>query len=411
MASTLFLGSRVGFVRGAENSSGNCTEAKDVCQKFSDFWQAWNIAQDRFVDPKAVDPDKMIPGAINGMLDALGDQRHTFYMTKEQNDRWQEELSGSFEGIGAYVDLDSGVPVIVAPIEGSPAEAAGILPGDEILKINGQTTEGMLLNDVISHIKGPKGTQVKLQIRHSGEETTSDITITRAAVVVPAVELKMLPGNVADIRLTQFSENADKELSKVLTEARAQGARSVIMDVRGNPGGLLDQAIKVTGLFIKNGATALIEVQRDGSKKVYRTDNSNPMLDLPMVVLINNGSASSAEIFAGALQDEGRATVIGVPTAGTGTVTQGMRLSDGSIVQLGIAQWQTPKGRYLRREGVSPDVTVGLPATVRPATPASMKKMTDAQILQTPDLQVRRALTLLGVHEAAALAPASFWPR
>jgi carboxyl-terminal processing protease len=169
--------------------------------------------------------------------------------------------------------------------------------------------------------------------------------------------------------------------------------------------------VKVTSLLIPNGQTVLVQVKRDGSKEVFKSEEKNPFLDLPMVVLVNNGSASSAEIFAGALQDYGRATIVGVPTAGTGTVTTGLTLDDGSVVQLGIAQWQTPKGRYLRREGVTPDLTVALSAGDQLLIPSQEKKMTDAEILQSSDLQLRRGLSLLGVQDAAAAAPAAVWPR
>lgn len=411
MLMTLILGSGVNFVRGAENRGGNCTESPDVCAKFSDFWQAWNLAEERFVDPKAINSDNMISGAVNGMLDSLGDQGHTFYMTKEQAQSFQEDLQRSFEGIGAYVDMQGNVPIIVSPIDGSPAEAAGILPGDQILRVDGQTTEGLLLNDVVSRIRGPRGTKVVLQIRHAGQEGTVDLTITRASVTVQKVTWRMLPGKIAHIRLSEFSEDVDKDMRKALQDATAQGARGIIMDVRSNPGGLRDQAVKVTSLFIPSGQTVLAQVARDGTREVFKSEEKNPFLDLPMVVLVNNGSASSAEIFAGALQDYDRATIVGVPTAGTGTVTSGLALEDGSVVQLGIAQWQTPKGRHLRREGVTPDLTVALSVGDQILIPSQEKKMTDQEILQSSDLQLRSGLSLLGVQDAIAAAPAALWPR
>jgi carboxyl-terminal processing protease len=411
MALTLALGSGVGYVRGAENRTGNCTESAEVCAKFSNFWEVWNLAEDKFVDKKAIKPDEMISGAINGMLDSLGDQGHTRYLTSDQNKRFGESLQGSYEGIGAYVDVQSGFPIIVSPIEGSPAEKAGVLPGDVIVRIDGQSSEGLTVDEVVNRIKGPKGTQVRLQLRHSGEETPVDVTITRASVTVPIVTWRMLPGNVAHVRLSQFAENADKELRKALDDARAQGARALIMDVRDNPGGLVDQAVGVTSMFVPKGKPVLLEAKRDGSTEAYRSEENNPILDLPMVVLINSGSASAAEIFTGALQDYSRATVIGVPTAGTGTVLSTLRLDDGSAVLLGTAQWQTPKGRYLRREGVSPDITVGLPAGVRPLTPSIAKRLSPDELQKYADLQLQRALNLLGAGPAASTARPQVWPR
>jgi carboxyl-terminal processing protease len=411
MALTLALGSGVGYVRGAENSTGTCTESEQVCAKFRDFWEVWNLAEARFVDKKAIQPDAMIAGAINGMLDSLGDQGHTRYLTADQNQRFQEALKGSFEGIGAFVDSQGGLPTIVAPIEGSPAEKAGIRAGDTILRVDGKSTEGLTLDEVVSRIKGPKGTQVKLQVRHSGEESPVDLTITRAEVTVPIVTWRMLPGKVADIRLSQFADNADQAMRKALDEAKAQGAKALIIDLRDNPGGRLDQAISVTSLFVPKGKPVLLEAQRDGSTKTYRSDESKPYLDLPMVILINGGTASAAEIFSGAMQDYDRATLIGVPTAGTGTVLSTIALDDGSELLLGTAQWQTPKGRYLRREGVSPDVTVGLPPGATPVTPSSAKSLGDAQILNSSDIQLRKALSILGAGQSAAAFETAVVPR
>ena len=411
MALTLALGSGVGYVRGAENSTGTCTESEQVCAKFRDFWDVWNIAEARFVDKKAIKPDAMIAGAINGMLDSLGDQGHTRYLTADQNKRFQEELKGSFEGIGAFVDTQGGLPTIVAPIEGSPAEKAGIRAGDTILRVDGKSTEGLTLDEVVSHIKGPKGTQVKLQVRHSGEESPVDLTITRAEVTVPIVTWRMLPGKVADIRLSQFAENADQAMRKALDEAKVQGAKALIIDLRDNPGGRLDQATAVTSLFVPKGKPVLLEAQRDGSTKTYRSEESKPYLDLPMAVLINGGTASAAEIFSGALQDYDRATLIGVPTAGTGTVLSTIALDDGSELLLGTAQWQTPKGRYLRREGVSPDITVGLAPGANPVTPSSAKSLSDTQILNSSDIQLKKALSILGAGQSAAAFETAVVPR
>jgi carboxyl-terminal processing protease len=412
MVGTLALGFGVGNVRGAEDATGDCTESAEVCADFANFWEVWNVAEARFVDPDEIVPDDMIAGAINGMLDTLGDQGHTRYLTAEQVKRFAEDLQSSFEGIGAYVDMQGTVPVIVAPIEGSPAEAAGIKAGDLILEINGETTEGLLIDEVISRIRGPEGTEVTLTVQHAGEEGTEELTIKRASVTVPAVTWAMLPGDIAHVRLSQFAENAAAEMRAAITAAQNDGAKGIILDVRDNPGGLRDQAVQVTGMFVPKDSPVLIEVDRDGKQDVYRSEEENPFTEIPMVVLINGGSASSAEIFAGALQDYNRATVIGTPTAGTGTVLSNINIADGSAVLLGTKQWQTPKGRYLRREGVSPDITVGLEVDARALTPTLEKDMTEEEILNSQDEQVLRALDILGGgSDETAMAIPRFWPR
>jgi len=400
MGATLALGTGAGYVQGAANT-GTCTESAEICAKFSNFWTVWNIAEERFLDPEAIEPDQMIAGAINGMLDTLNDQGHTRYNTAEQFQREQESQRGNYQGIGAYVNEEGGVPVIVAPIEGSPAEAAGVQAGDVILRIDGESTEGLTIDDVVRRIRGEPGSQVTIEVRHLGEEASVELTITRAAINVPAVTWRMLPGNVAHIRLSQFSEKAKPEMQRALADAKAQGATKLILDLRNNPGGLLEQAIGVTSQFLPEGKTVLRVRDRDGTEEVYNANEANPETELPMVVLINTGSASSSEIFAGALQDHDRATIIGLQTIGLGTVISPVQLDDGSAVYIGIAEWLTPDGRELRHQGVAPDIKVALPNGVRPLTPSTAKDLTEDEILQTEDTQLRRALSVLGINTVA----------
>lgn len=399
---TLALGSGVGYVQGAaQANTGECTESADVCAKFSNFWKVWDIAENQFLDPTAAEPDKMIAGAINGMLDTLNDQGHTRYNTAEEWKAAQEDLQGTFEGIGAYVNQLGDLPVIVAPIEGSPAEAAGVQAGDIILKVDGQSTEGKSIDEIVSIIRGAPGTSVTLQLRHVNEEAPVDITITRAAVRVPAVTWRMLPGKIAHIKLSQFQQNATAEMQKALTAAKEQGAQGIVLDLRNNPGGLLDQAISVTSQFLPEGVPVLRVRDRNGKEDVYKSNESKPETELPMVVLINTGSASSSEIFAGALQDHKRATIIGLQTVGLGTVLTPRQLADGSAVYIGTAEWLTPNGQKIRNEGVKPDIKVALPIGVQALTPTTEKKLSDAEILQTEDTQLKRALSVLGVNVSA----------
>lgn len=413
IAVTLMLSSGTGYVLGASQSAvqtGECTEAAEVCAKFGNFWKVWNIAENEFLDPTAADPDKMIAGAINGMLNTLNDQGHTRYNTAEEWREAQEGLQGEYRGIGAYVNQLGDLPVIVAPIEGSPAEAAGVQAGDIILSINGESTEGLSVDEVVGKIRGEPGTQVTLELRHLDQEAPVELTITRAEIVVPAVTWRMLPGNVAHLRLSQFQEQAKADMQRALDEAKQQGARALIVDVRNNPGGLLDQAIGVSSLFLPEGTPVLRVRDRDGDEQVYDANENNPETDLPMVVLINTGSASSSEIFAGAMQDNGRARVIGLETVGLGTVLTPRQLPDGSAVYIGTAEWLTPKGRKIRHEGVEPDIKVELPSGAQALTPTTAKKLSDQEILQTEDTQIKRALSVLGVN-ASAEGPAAISAR
>jgi carboxyl-terminal processing protease len=409
MGCTLALGTGAGYVQGAA-SSGQCTESAEVCQKFSNFWKVWNIAEAQFLDPQAINHDDMISGAINGMLDTLNDRGHTRYNTAEQYQEEREDQEGRYEGIGAYINQIGDYPAVTAPIEGSPAEAAGVQAGDLILKIDGEDTLGMTVDDVVERVRGEPGTTVTLELRHLDQELPVEVTITRAAINVPAVTWTMLPGKVAHIRLSQFSQHAETEMREALDAARQQGAQKLILDLRNNPGGLLNQAIGVTSQFLPEGEVVLRIRDRDGNEEVYKANESDPELNLPMVVLINSGSASSSEIFASALQDHGRATIIGVQTIGLGTVITPVPLDDGSAVYLGTSEWLTPKSRKLRHEGVKPDITVALPSGVQSLTPSAARRLSAGEILETKDTQIQRALGLLGVTSAQD-QPTSITPR
>jgi len=400
MGTTLALGTGVGYVRGAANN-GECTESAEICAKFDNFWIVWNIAERDFLDPTAIEPDKMIAGAINGMLDTLNDQGHTRYDTAEQYQQELEQQSGEYQGIGAYVNQEGDLIVIVAPIEGSPAEAAGIEAGDIVLAVDGVATDGKTSAEVAQEIRGEPGTQVTLTVRHLDQEAPVDITITRGDIKVPAVTWTMLPGNTAHIKLSQFSEKATEEMKRALAEAKEQGAQKLILDLRNNPGGLLEQAIGVTSQFLPAGEVVLRVRGRDGEEEVRTANEANPETELPMVVLINSGSASSSEIFAGALQDHKRATIIGVDTVGLGTVISPRELDDGSAVYIGVAEWLTPNSRPLRHEGVAPDIKVTLEGDAQALTPSTARELSEEEILSTEDAQLKRALEVLGVPVVA----------
>ncbi len=369
-----------------------CPESPEVCEQFSVFWEAWELASERFVDPAAPDPAEMTSGAINGMLDSLGDNGHTRFLSADEAQQWEESLRGSFEGIGAYIDVRNGRTIIVAPIEGSPAERAGLRPGDVILAVNGEPTSGWSVDELRTRVRGPSGTSVTLRVLHPGESVPVDVTVVRAQVVVPSVNWALLPNDVALIRLSSFDDDAGKELREALTDARRQGARALILDLRNNPGGLLDQAIEVASQFLPEGTTVLIEENRAGERKVTAARRGGVALDLPLVVLINESSASSAEIVSGALQAAGRAVLIGETTFGTGTVLTPFRLSDGSRLLLGTQQWLTPDERTIRGQGIEPDEVVALGDEVALLSPGEAAALPAAELRASSDTQLARAL-------------------
>lgn len=390
LAAGIFVGS-AGF--GVFAGSG---ARKGEPEEFAVFWQAWDIVNRNFVDQDALDPTEMTYGAIRGMVSALGDEGHTAFLTPEERERQQTDLSGSFSGIGAQLGIQDQLPVIVAPFDGSPADQAGVLSGDIIMEVNGEDVTTLPLNEIVTRIRGPEGTDVTLTLLRRGQENrTVEVTITREEISVPAATWAMIPEtNVGLIRLSQFSANAAPNLIQSVEEAREAGATALIVDVRNNPGGLLEQAIRVTSQFLEEG-NVLLEEDAQGNRKAYEVERGGVVTDLPVVVLINGGSASSAEIFAGALQDHGRAQLVGETTFGTGTVLQRYVLADNSALLLGTRQWLTPDGRLIRNQGIDPDIVVDLPIEANLLAPSDMEQMTLEEIAASEDLQLGTAIELL----------------
>ena len=369
----------------------------EVPDEFDVFWQAWQIVNERFVDQEALDPTELTYGAIEGMLKALGDEGHTAFLTPKELEYQRSDISGSFSGIGARLGVKDGMPMIVAPFDGSPADLAGVKAGDIIMAVDGEDTTTWDLGQVVDNIRGPKKTEVVLTLlRLDGENSESlDISIIRDDIEVPAAEWGMIPGtNVGLLRLSQFSANATDNLKEAIAEAEKAGAEAFILDIRNNPGGLLDQAVKVTSQFLDSG-NVLQEEDADGKRKVYAVRKGGVATDIPMVVLISPGTASSAEILAGAIQDYDRAEVIGETTFGTGTVLEPFMLDDGSALMLGTRQWLTGEGRLIRKQGIAPDIEVDLPITADLITVGELDELTVDELLASEDLQMLKALEVL----------------
>jgi carboxyl-terminal processing protease len=369
--------------------------ANDALAEFDTFWQAWEIVQDKFVDRGALIETELEYGAIRGMIEALGDEGHTAFMTPEEVVRQRTDISGKFTGIGAYVGVENGVPMIVAPFEGSPAEEAGVQAGDIIMEVDGADVTTWSISDVVDVIRGEEGTEVVLTVLRPEESDSLEISITRGEITVPAATWAMVPGtNVAMIRLSQFNANAHRQLKQVLREAMDGGAESLIVDVRNNPGGLLDQVIRVTSEFLSDG-NVLQQEDAAGQRKPYAVKRGGIATEIPMVVLMNEGSASSSEIFAGAIQDHERGLTVGETTFGTGTVLEPFALDDGSGLLLGTSQWLTADGRLIRKQGIEPDVTVELSFGADLLFPRDLDEIGVEDLLQSEDTQLLKALELL----------------
>ncbi len=369
--------------------------AADQPPQFEVFWQVWNIVQEHFIDRQALDPTNLTYGAINGLITSLGDEGHTRFLTPEEMKDQETNISGKFYGIGAHVGVKDGLPVIVAPFEGSPADKAGVKAGDVIIEVNGEDVTSLPLNEVVDRIRGEAGTEVTIAIFRPDENKSLEFKIVRAEINIPAASWAMVPGTeVALVRMNQFSDNLKDELVKALEAAKKAGAKQLLVDVRNNPGGLLDQAIKVTSQFVKEG-NVLLQEDAQGQRQPFKIEPGGIAIDIPMVVLINRGSASAAEIFAGAIQDHQRGQIVGETTFGTGTVLKPFKLDDGSGLLLGTSQWLTPKGRLIRKHGIEPDVEVKLPIGANLTTPLDLKDWTQEDLLKSDDTQVLKALEML----------------
>ncbi len=318
--------------------------------------QAWNIILQEYVGRDELDTSTLAQGAIRGMLEALDDP-YTAYLDAETYQLNLQDLSGKFEGIGAYVAVKDEQIIIIAPIADSPADRAGIKSGDIILEVDGRSTSDMGLAEVVLNVRGPEGTTVALLVLHEGETEPELIEIVRAEIEMPSVHFEMIE-DIAYIEITEFSERTAQELAPVLEEVNQQ-ASAIILDLRGNPGGLLDTVVDVASFFLKEGVVVEV-VDNEGRHDVYLVEPGEIATDLPMVVLVDGYSASGSEVLAGALQDYGRATIAGARTLGKGSANVLLQLDDGSGLYITNARWFTPNGRLIEGEGLLPDYELEL---------------------------------------------------
>lgn len=323
---------------------------------FTPFWEAWNIVHEQYVD-QPVDDLALMQGAIRGMMEALGDEQ-TFYMEPRVYENETSSLQGSYEGIGAYVDTDGEYLTIVSPIEGSPAAQAGLRPGDKIIAIDGEDMTGVAPEEARLRVLGPEGTTVVLTVAREGAPEPLEFSIVRAKITIRSAEGRMLEDGIGYVDINTFGERTTAELRQALDELMAQNPRGLIIDLRNNPGGYLTTSVEVSSEFIEDGVI-LYEEFGDGRREEYRALGNGRATDIPLVVLINQGSASASEILAGALQDYGRATIVGVQSYGKGSVQNWQPLSNNQgAARVTIAKWLTPNERAIDKVGLAPDVIV-----------------------------------------------------
>lgn len=375
------------ILRGADP-----TEPPEARATFGVFWEAWRLVQNNYVDQSAIKPENLTHGAISGMLDALGDTGHTRFLSATERRAEEESLAGQFEGIGVEVEVRDGRVTVVSPLDGSPAQAAGLLSGDVFQKVNGQDVSRAGLDEISRLIRGPKGTTVRVTVLRPGASELLNFTITRQTVKVPDVTWTTVPGEqIAHIRISSFGDNTDSQLRSAITDARKAGDSRFLLDLRNDPGGLLDQAVQVSSEFLQGG-NVLLEQDRSGHRDPTPVKPGGIAPTEKLVVLVNHGTASAAEIVAGALQDQHRATIVGDQTFGTGTVLNEFGLTDGSALLLGVKEWLTPSGRSIRNNGIAPDTVIAEPQATAPLVPSAERNMSPDQLRATTDRQLLAAI-------------------
>lgn len=346
--------------------------------RFRVFWEAWRILENEFYHTEPLDYQEMIYGATKGLVRSLGDS-HTTFLTPTESRIFSEDVQGTFEGIGAEIDERDGHFVIVRPLPNSPAERAGLRPNDEVLQVDGVSVEGLELIHVIALIRGPRGTVVRLLILREGEPEPFEVSIRRETIEMATVESEIRPDGIAYLRLYEFNDVAGKRLEAALHDLVRQNPRGLILDLRGNPGGFLHVAQRLASQFLSDGIV-LIERDRDGHETQHPVKKGGLAVSVPLVVLVDRGTASASEIVAGALQDYGRAVLIGERTFGKGSVQKAFMLSDSSSLRVTVTHWYTPKGRQIEGQGLTPDIEV---------------KLTDEDLEAGRDPQLDRAVSYL----------------
>lgn len=367
----------VGFERGAGTNTENKAPSdilapgdaiilnkinKEKSIDFELFWKVWDLLIDKYVDGEKLDAHTLFYGAIKGMLAATGDPYTTFF-DPEENKSFQEDISGTFEGIGAEMGVKNDIITIIAPLEGMPAEKAGIMAGDKLVKINDESTATMTLEEAVGKIRGAKGTEVTMTLFRNGEEEYRTITVKRDTILVKSVRFEMKENAIAYIRINRFGDDTKREFQSAVKQTLASKPKGLIIDLRNNPGGFLETSVDIASLMIPKDSVVVIEEDGAGKREMLKARGGDVLSGTKTVVLINEGSASASEILAGALKDNrDNITLVGKKSYGKGSVQELIPIDKETSVKITVARWLTPAGEQINNVGIAPDIEVGLTA-------------------------------------------------
>ncbi len=354
-----FVGFRYGeqfprtiLIHGVSNLDGG----KPAVVDFSTFWDAWSVVSENYLNDKTITNKEKLYGSIRGLVASLNDPYSEFF-TPAENNSFEETINGNFGGIGAELGIKDGVLTIIAPLKNTPAIRAGLEPGDKILMINASSTDGMTTDQAVKLIRGVVKTEVKLTIMREGWEKPKEFKIIRDIIQIPTIDFEMR-GDIAIIKLHSFNAIANQLFAQAAQNALYQGAKGIVLDLRNDPGGLLDVAVDMASWFLPRNTLVVSKASRTGPNEEFRAHGNAELASLPLVLVVNKGSASASEILAGSLRDNRGAKLVGERTFGKGTVQQLLSLRDGSSVKITIAHWVLPKGQILEKEGLKADIEV-----------------------------------------------------
>ena len=377
------------------NAPTNISDSKNTKNiDFSLFWQAWERVEQKFVDKKKLEPQKMFYGAIKGMVASLEDP-YTFFLTPDENKQSKDDLGGKFEGIGAQLGLKDNRVVVIAPLKDSPAEKVGVMAGDFINQVDGNLTKNMTLNQTVSKIRGEKGTKVKLIIERAGKEMEK--TIIRNVIKVSSVEVSTEKLNkcktncpeIAYLKLNQFGENTNDEwdsaVESIAKQWKNKEVKGMVLDLRDNPGGYLESSVHLAGEFLPLGALVVKQESTVSENRTYKVLRAARLPDIPVVVLINRGSASASEILSGALRDHKRAKLVGEKSFGKGSVQEALDLDKGAGLHVTVAKWILPNGDWIMGKGIEPDIKIENKITEG----NTLTKQNDSQLQKAIELLVK----------------------
>ena len=327
---------------------------------FSLFWKVWNTLKEKYVDSSQLDSRKLLYGSIKGMMEATDDP-YTVFLDPEENKQFDEDITGKFEGIGAELGIKSGILTVIAPLEDSPAEKAGLRAGDKIIKIDGEAAAEISIDEAVVKIRGRKETQVKLTVFRNGDVEAQEVVITRGIINVKSVKFEMKKDNIAYFKIIKFGEKTNREFSAAIRRAFSSGVEKVILDMRNNPGGYLDVAVDMASKMISKGDIVVVEENSRGEQEKIYAKGKDVLSRMETVILINVGSASASEILAGALRENrDNVTIIGETSYGKGSVQEFVNLPQGTATKITVSKWLTPKGNQINERGVDPDIEVEL---------------------------------------------------